>query len=114
MANIKQQIKRKKTDAKKKLTSRSFLSSVKTAIKKAEKLIGAKSDNAVTYLRLAKKKIDKLVTKGIKKKNFVNRKKSQLDKKMNEMTEEQTKTDKNSKNESSSTKKSSDTKKTDV
>ena len=63
MANIKQQIKRVKTNEKAKLANASFKSSMK---------------NATAALALAYKKLDKAQAKGIVHKNFVARHKAQL------------------------------------
>ncbi len=77
MANIKQQIKRNKTNEKRRLTNASFKSSVKTAIKAVEKAVAAKDkEKAVELLSFAHKKLDKGLAKGIYHKNFVARHKS--------------------------------------
>jgi len=79
MANIKQQIKRNKTNAKNNLRNSSFKSSVKTAIKNVERAVSQNEvDKALTILPLAHKKLDKAQSKGIYHKNFVARHKSYL------------------------------------
>jgi small subunit ribosomal protein S20 len=84
MANIKQQIKRNKTNEKKRLFNASFKSSVRTAIKAVEKAVEIKdADAAKKTLSFASKKLDKGVAKGIFHKNFVARNKSQLSKLVN-------------------------------
>lgn len=84
MANIKQQIKRNKTNEKKRLFNASFKSSVRTAIKAVEKAVESKdADQAKVTLSFATKKLDKGLAKGIFHKNFVARNKSQLSKLVN-------------------------------
>ncbi len=79
MANIKQQIKRNKTNEKRRLQNASFKSSVKTAFKAVEKAVSAQEkEKAVEALSFAHKKLDKGLAKGIYHKNFVARHKSQL------------------------------------
>ncbi len=79
MANIKQQIKRNKTNEKRRLHNASFKSSVKTSIKAVERAVVAKEkEKALESLSLAHKKLDKGLAKGIFHKNFVARHKSQL------------------------------------
>lgn len=79
MANIKQQIKRIKTNEKARLANVSFKSSLKTAIKGVEAAVAAKDlDAAQAALNLANKKLDKAQAKGIVHKNFVARNKSAL------------------------------------
>lgn len=79
MANIKQQIKRNKTNEKRRLRNASFKSSVKTAIKSVELAVQANDkEKAVQALSFAHKKLDKGQAKGIYHKNFVARHKSQL------------------------------------
>lgn len=84
MANIKQQAKRIKTDAKKKALNASFKSSIKTAIKKFETAVQQNDLTAAQEaFKLANKKLDKSITKGIYHKNSVARQKSRLAKLMN-------------------------------
>jgi len=79
MANIKQQIKRNKTNEKKRLANASFKSSVRTAVKAVETSVTNKDkEKANTTLAFAFKKLDKGQAKGIFHKNFVARKKSTL------------------------------------
>lgn len=79
VANIKQQIKRNKTNEKRRLQNASFKSSVKSAIKAVEAAVEAgNKDLAVEKLAFAHKKLDKGLSKGIYHKNFVARHKSQL------------------------------------
>ncbi len=79
MANIKQQIKRVKTNDKKNLFNASFKSSMKTAIKNVYTKVDAKDyEGAVLALNVANKKLDKAQSKGIVHKNFTARQKSNL------------------------------------
>lgn len=79
MANIKQQIKRNKTNEKRRLSNASFKSSVKTAIRAVELAVANQDkDSAVVALAFAHKKLDKGLSKGIYHKNFVARHKSNL------------------------------------
>lgn len=84
MANIKQQIKRNKTNEKKRLQNASFKSSVKTAIKRVEQAVEEKKkDEAISRLNFANKKLDKGQVKGIYHRNYVARNKSRLQKLVN-------------------------------
>ncbi len=79
MANIKQQVKRNKTNEKKRLKNASFKSSVKTAVKAVEAAVAAgKKEDAVVAYNLASKKLDKGLASGLFHKNFVARNKSRL------------------------------------
>ncbi|MBU1141755.1 MAG: 30S ribosomal protein S20, partial [Firmicutes bacterium] len=60
MANIKQQIKRNKTNEKRRLNNASFKSSVKTAVKAVELAVATKDkEKATVTLSFAHKKLDK-------------------------------------------------------
>lgn len=84
MANIKQQIKRNKTNEKRRLHNASFKSSVKTAIKAVERAVAAnEKEKAIEALSFAHKKLDKGLAKGIFHQNFVARHKSGLANKVN-------------------------------
>ena len=86
MANIKQQIKRNKTNEKRRLRNQSFKSSVKSAIKAVEVAVSAQDkEKAANALSFAHKKLDKGQAKGIYHKNFVARHKSQLTKLVNSL-----------------------------
>ncbi len=79
MANIKQQIKRVKTNDKKNLFNDSYKSAMKTAIKACYAKVDAKDyEGAVVALNNANKKLDKAQAKGIVHKNFTARQKSNL------------------------------------
>lgn len=84
MANIKQQIKRNKTNEKSRILNQGFKSSVKTAIKKVETAVSENNKElALESLNFAFKKLDKGNNKGIYHKNFIARKKSSLQKLVN-------------------------------
>jgi small subunit ribosomal protein S20 len=79
VANIKQQIKRNKTNEKRRVTNASFKSSVKTSIKAVERAVTANDKNlALEALSFAHKKLDKGLAKGIYHQNNVARNKSRL------------------------------------
>lgn len=79
MANIKQQIKRVKTNEKRRQKNASFKSSMKTAIKAVLAEVEAKDkEKAVQAYSFACKKLDKALAKGIVHANFVARNKSRL------------------------------------
>jgi len=84
MANIKQQMKRDITNAKKRLANSAFNSSVKSAFKAFEVAVEAKDvEAAQAAYNFACKKIDKAVTKNIYHKNWAAHQKSSLAKKLN-------------------------------
>ena len=83
MPNIKSAKKRVKVIATKTARNRSYNSSLKTAIKKANTAIENNEVNKDISLRLAVKSIDRAVAKGILHKNTAARKKSALVRKMN-------------------------------
>jgi small subunit ribosomal protein S20 len=79
MANIKQQIKRVRTNEKARQSNVAFKSSLKTAIKDVYAQVEAKDlEKATAALNLAYKKLDKALAKGIVHKNYVSRNKSEL------------------------------------
>lgn len=84
MANIKQQVKRNLTNEKRRLVNAAFKSSVKTALKGVEAAVANKDlAKAQEAFKLASKKLDKALAKGIYHKNFVSRNKSRLAKLIN-------------------------------
>ncbi len=79
MANIKQQIKRIRTNEKSRLANQSFKSSLKTAIKAVYAAVEEKNvEKATAALSYAYKKLDKAESKKIVHKNYVARHKSEL------------------------------------
>ena len=86
MANIKQQAKRNLTNEKRRLINAAFKSSVKTSLKGVEAAVANKDlEKAQEAFKLASKKLDKALAKGIYHKNFVSRNKSRLAKLINSL-----------------------------
>ena len=83
MPNIKSAKKRVKVIATKTLINKAANSELKTTIKKANTPIESNDANKAEAIRVAVKKIDQAVAKGILHKNAAARKKSQLAKKAN-------------------------------
>lgn len=83
MPNIKSAKKRVKVIKVKTLRNKAYNSSLKTELKKADAAIVANADNKEEAVRLAMKKIDQAVCKGILHKNCAARKKSALARKLN-------------------------------
>ncbi|MER6215661.1 30S ribosomal protein S20 [Streptomyces sp. NPDC048387] len=79
MANIKSQIKRNKTNEKARLRNKSVKSELRTFIRKAnEAILAGDAEKATAAARLASKKLDKAVSKGVIHKNAAANKKSAL------------------------------------
>lgn len=78
MPNIKSAKKRVKVIETKTLRNKAIKSNLKTTLKKANLAIENQEENSVEAVRLATKKIDQAVAKGILHKNTAARKKSQL------------------------------------
>lgn len=83
MPNIKSAKKRVKVIATKTLINKAANSELKTTLKKANAAIANNDANKAEAVRVAVKKIDQAVAKGILHKNAAARKKSQLAKKAN-------------------------------
>ena len=83
MPNIKSAKKRVKVITTKTLINKAANSELKTTIKKANAAIENNDANKAEAIRVAVKKIDQAVAKGILHKNAAARKKSQLAKKAN-------------------------------
>ena len=83
MPNIKSAKKRVKVIATKTAQNKSIKSALRTAVKKAYFAIDTNADNKAEAVRLAVKKIDQAVTKGILHKNTAARSKSNLVKRLN-------------------------------
>ena len=82
MPNIKSQVKRVKTNEKRRQFNASYKASMRTAIKNVEVAIENKNvEAAKEAYNTANKKLDKAVAKGICHKNFAARQKSRLSKK---------------------------------
>lgn len=80
MANIKSQKKRILTNAKAAERNKAVRSELKTRVKSAVAAVG--TENAESAARLAQKRLDKAVTKGVIHKNTAARRKSRLAKKL--------------------------------
>ena len=84
MPNIKSQIKRVKTNEKRRQFNASYKASMRTAIKNVEVAVETKNvEAAKEAYNTANKKLDKAVAKGLCHKNFAARQKSRLSKKIN-------------------------------
>ncbi|MCC9310908.1 30S ribosomal protein S20 [Kitasatospora sp. RB6PN24] len=81
MANIKSQIKRNKTNEKARLRNKAVKSELKTALRKAREAAAAgETEKAAELARVASKKLDKAVSKGVIHKNQAANKKSAITK----------------------------------
>ena len=86
MANIKQQKKRVKTNEKRRVRNMAVRSAVKTEIRKFRELVAAgEKDKAEEQLRVASRKLDKAVTKGVFHRNSAANKKSNMARALNKM-----------------------------
>jgi small subunit ribosomal protein S20 len=86
VANIKSQIKRIKTNEKRRVRNKSVKSSVKTAIRKFREAAEAgEKDKAIELLRDASKKLDKAASKGVIHANQAANKKSAMAKRANQL-----------------------------
>ena len=83
MANIKSANKRVLVSRANYERNKSYRSALKTALKKADAAIEAKSADAAETVKVAVKKLDQAQAKGIMHKNAVARKKSQLANRLN-------------------------------
>ena len=84
MTNIKQQVKRIKTNEKRRLQNASFKSSMKTALKAVDAAVAKKdAEAAKAAYAFACKKLDKALAKGVVHANFVARNKSKIAKLVN-------------------------------
>ncbi|MET7761743.1 30S ribosomal protein S20 [Streptomyces sp. NPDC005336] len=83
MANIKSQIKRNKTNEKARLRNKAVKSELKTAIRRAREAVAAgEAEKATAAARVAARKLDKAVSKGVLHKNNAANKKSALAQKL--------------------------------
>ncbi|KGF17476.1 MULTISPECIES: 30S ribosomal protein S20 [Corynebacterium] len=86
MANIKSQIKRNKTNEKARLRNQAIRSEVRTEIRKLRALVEAGDKTAAeAQLRVASRKLDKAVSKGVFHRNNAANKKSALAKSVNKI-----------------------------
>lgn len=89
MANIKSQKKRIKTNEKRRLRNKSYKSELKTLVRKTREAIAAKDPEAAeSALRLASRKLDKAVSKGVIHKNQAANRKSKLAKQVDALTKD--------------------------
>lgn len=89
MANIKSQKKRIKTNEKRRLRNKSYKSELKTLVRKTREAIAAKDPEAAeAALRLADRKLDKAVSKGVIHKNQAANRKSKLAKQVDALTKD--------------------------
>ena len=79
MANIKSQIKRVKTNEKRRMRNKSVRSSVRTAVRKFREAVEAgDNENAVVLQRAAARALDKAASKGVIHKNQAANRKSAI------------------------------------
>ncbi len=84
MPNIKSQVKRVKTNDKRRQFNASFKAGMRTAIKNVELAVAnGNVEGAKEAYNTANKKLDKAVAKGICHKNYAARQKSRLSKQIN-------------------------------
>ena len=86
MANIKSQIKRNKTNEKRRLRNKSVRSELRTRVKAAVTTAETGADESAEALRLAVKRIDKAAAAGVIHKNQASRRKSRLVKRVAALT----------------------------
>ncbi|GAA4785845.1 30S ribosomal protein S20 [Corynebacterium canis] len=86
MANIKSQIKRIKTNEKRRVRNQAIRSAVRTEIRKFREAVEAGDKAAAeTQLRVASRALDKSVTKGVFHRNNAANKKSRMARAFNKM-----------------------------
>lgn len=86
MANIKSQKKRIKTNEKRRLRNKSYRSELKTYVRKTREAIAAgNTEEAEKWLRVASRKLDVAVSKGVIHKNQAAQRKSKLAKQFNKI-----------------------------
>ncbi|MEW6911508.1 30S ribosomal protein S20 [Trueperella pyogenes] len=79
MANIKSQIKRNKTNEKRRLRNKAVKSEVRTLVRKVREAAEAgQAEEAETALRVVSRKLDKAVSKGVIHRNQAANRKSKL------------------------------------
>ena len=81
MANIKSQIKRNRSNERRRLRNQAVRSELKTRVKRATQELEAGSEDAADAVRLAQKRLDKAAAKGRIHKNQAARRTSRLMKK---------------------------------
>lgn len=89
MANIKSQIKRNRTNEKRRLRNQSVKSELKTLVRKARELIEEGDEYAAEKaVQVASRKLDKAASKGVIHRNQASQRKSKLSHRLNKMTAE--------------------------
>ena len=89
MANIKSQIKRNRTNEKRRLRNQSVKSELKTLVRKARELIEeGDEDAAEKAVQVASRKLDKAASKGVIHSNQASQRNSKLSLRLNKMTAE--------------------------
>lgn len=83
MANIKSQIKRNRTNQRRRLRNKAAKSEFKTRVKTAVRSAEAGAETAIEDLRVAVKRIDKAAARGIIHKNQASNRKSRLMRRIN-------------------------------
>jgi small subunit ribosomal protein S20 len=83
MANIKSQMKRNRQNEKARMRNKAVRSEMKTRVKQTLQAIEDPSADAAESFRLAQKRIDEAVSKGVLNKNTAARKKARLAKRVN-------------------------------
>ncbi len=86
MPNIKSAMKRVKQSAKRTEVNKRTKSEIKTVLKKAHQALDSSADDAAEKALQAQKKLDKAVSKGLIHKNQAANKKSQIAKKLNNLS----------------------------
>lgn len=85
MANIQSQIKRNRQNLKARARNKAVRSELKTRIKQTLTAVEESSDDAVESYRLAQKRIDEAVSKGVMHKKTAARRKARLAKQINSL-----------------------------
>ena len=88
MANIKSQIKRNRQNEARRLRNKAARSEIKTRLKTAIRSASEGSEEAADDLRMAVKRLDKAVSRGIIHKNQAANRKSRLMRRINEFSAE--------------------------
>ncbi len=83
MANIKSQMKRNRQNEKARMRNKAVRSEMKTRVKQTLEAVEDSSADAVEAYRLAQKRIDEAVSKGVLHKKTAARKKARLAKRVN-------------------------------
>jgi small subunit ribosomal protein S20 len=86
VANIKSQIKRNRTNEKARLRNKAAKSEIKTRIKTAVRAAETGSETSGEDLRLAVKRLDKAVSRGIIHKNQASNRKARLMRRINQLS----------------------------